>query len=736
MTLFFNRLILYGAILILSNSYLHSQSEQFELIGKILNAENSEPVFNAVIFIPETEQFTVSSKDGTFTLKNLKENKFRLKITHLTFQEKLIDLSLDNFSSKNLIIYLIPKTINLSPVIVSGNNQISFIDQVQQYSSILSGKELQRNLSQTLASTLKNEAGLSIRSMGPAPSRPVFRGLGQDRVLIGEDGFNTVDLSSTSPDHAVTLDPFQSERIEVLRGPKILIRTSTTIGGIINVVKNDIPTQIHNQIHLNLGGYFESANNGFLSGIQSEIPIQPFAAKLEISRRKTKDLNTPVGFLKNSYSENFNSNLGLSFIDDFGMIGSSFKIYNLKYGIPGGFVGAHPFGVNIEIEKQQINVLSEIKLGENNFEFRFSNNQFRQKEFEYNGLIGSDFAITTNSGNLNFNHSSLMFFDEGIVGISFEHRDFNIGGLVFTPPSYSLNVSSFIYQNIKLDRFNFEFGLRYSYDKIIPRKKKISNRIGKIEEKYFQNVSISAAAIYQLSERVFTGINLSKSSRVPTIEELFSEGPHLAAYSYEVGNPELTSESGFGTEFYIYHKFEKIFFNLNIFYNHFDSFIIPQKTGEINYQTFLPIYATKGVKASHLGFDGSFEWKLTESITLNNSFSYVNGFFRETKKPLPQTPPLKGEIGLKYFQNGLSIGAFIEWANAQNRVDIFEERTAGYSIVNLFTQYIFETGDFINNIGIMIENLFNKEYRNHLSRVKSILPEAGINIRIIYKLMI
>jgi len=736
MNFFFNRLILCGAILILSVFYLHSQSQQFELSGKILNAENSEPVFNAAIFIPETEQFTTSSNDGTFILKNLKKNKIRIKITHLTFQEKLVDLSLDNFSSKNLIIYLIPKTINLSPVIVSGNNQISFIDEVQQYSSILSGKELQRNLSQTLASTLKNEAGLSIRSMGPAPSRPVFRGLGQDRVLIGEDGFNTVDLSSTSPDHAVTLDPFQSERIEVLRGPKVLTRTSTTIGGILNVVKNDIPTQIHNQIHFNLGGYYESANNGFLTGIQSEIPIQPFAAKLELSRRKTNDLKTPVGFLKNSYSENFNSNLGLSFIDDLGMIGSSFKIYNLKYGIPGGFVGAHPFGVNIEIDKQQINVLSEIKLGENNFEFRFSNNQFRQKEFEYNGLIGSDFAIITNSGNLNFNHSSLLFFDEGIAGISIEHRDFNIGGLVFTPPSYSLNVSSFIYQNLKLDRINFEFSLRYSYDEIIPRKKKISNRIGKIEEKFFHNVSMSAAVIYQLSERVFTGINLSKSSRVPTIEELFSEGPHLAAYSYEVGNPELSSESGYGSEFYIYHKFEKIFFNLNIFYNHFDSYIIPQKTGEINYQTFLPIYATKGVKASQFGFDGSFEWKLTESITLSNSFSYVNGFFRETKKPLPQIPPLKGEIGLRYFHNGLSIGAFIEWANAQNRVDIFEERTVGYSIVNLFTQYIFETGGFINNVGIMIENLFNKEYRNHLSRVKSILPEAGINIRIIYKLMI
>jgi iron complex outermembrane receptor protein len=731
-----NRLIFYGAILIFNIFYSFSQSQDFEIAGKILNAENSEPVSNAVIFIPETEQFTTSNKDGDFSLKNLNNNKIRLKITHLTFQEKIIDLSLDNNFPKNLLIYLIPKSINLSPVIVLGNNQVSFLDELSKYSSILSGKELQRNLSQTLASTLKNEAGLSIRSMGPAPSRPVFRGLSQDRIIIGEDGFNTVDLSSTSPDHAVTLEPFQSERIEVLRGPKVLTRSSTSLGGIINVIKNDIPVQIHNQIHFNIGGYYESANKGFLTGIQTEIPIAPFSAKFELSRKKTKDLKTPIGYLNNSYSENFNSNLGLSFFQDWGMIGSSFKIYNLDYGVPGGFVGAHPFGVKIEIEKQQINALSKVKLGNNDLEIRFSNNQFRQKEFEYDGLIGSDFAIITNSGEICFNHSPILLFSEGTSGISFEHRDFNIGGYVFTPPSYSLNISSFIYQNLRFERFNIEVGFRYSYDKINPKREKISSRIGKIEKKIFHNLSISLATIYQLSERVFTGVNFSKSSRVPTIEELYSEGPHLAAYSYEVGNPNLKSETGFGSEFYIYHKFDKLFFNLNIFYYNFDRFIIPQKTGEINYQTFLPIYAHNDARALQYGFDGTLEWKLQENIIFSNSLSYVKGLFKDTKKPLPQIPPLKGEVGLRYYYDGLNLGVFVEWANSQKRVDKFEEETAGYAIVNLFSQYIFQVKNIVNNVSVVIENLFNKEYRNHLSRVKSIMPEAGFNVRVIYRIMI
>jgi len=735
-TVLLNHLKIIGVIFLFFYKLILSQPISIELSGKILNAENSEPVTNAVILLIETNQFTTSGNEGTFSLANIRSEKFRIKITHLAFQEKLIDLNLENQNNKNLIIYLIPKTINLSPVVVSGNSNMSLVEEIQQYSTILSGKDLQRNLSQTLASTLKNEAGLSIRSMGPAPSRPVFRGLGQNRVMISEDSFNNIDLSATSPDHAVTIEPFQSERIEVLRGPKILTKTSTTVGGIVNLVKNDIPTQIHNQIHFNLGGYYESANQGFLTGVQSEIPFNPFSARFELSQRKTKDQKTPIGLLKNSYSKNFNSNLGLSYVDDFGFIGSNFKVYNLNYGIPGGFVGAHPFGVSIDIEKQQINAHSEIKIKNQKLELKFSNVQYRHKELEHNGLIGSVFAINTNSGSINFENNNLLIFDDGISGISFEHRDFNIGGYVFSPPSNSLNLSAYLYQTKKLNRFNFEFALRYSFDKVTPKTKKFSSRIGQIDEKIFHNFSVSTATLYQVSDVVFVGLTISKSSRVPTIEELFSDGPHLAAYSYEVGNPNLKSEAGYGAEFYVYHKFDKLFFNLNFFYNHFNYFIVPQNTGRINYQTFLPIYETRGVKAAQIGFDGSVDWKISEKFGLSKSFSYVNGYFRDSKTPLPQIPPLKGELGLKFSINNFSSGIFLEWAAAQNRVDEFETKTAGYSVVNLFAQYIFQTGHFVNNVGLSVENLFNKEYRNHLSRVKSILPEAGINIRFIYKLMI
>lgn len=717
---------------------LKAHSDNLVIEGVVLNAETSEPVSNAVVLIPDIGYYATTKQDGSFSLEINLNKPFRIKITHLAFQERLIDINPKSNNIKKLIIYLIPKTINLSPVVVTDKNSVTVYDEIKDYSNILKGKELQRNLSQTLAATLKNETGISVRSMGPAPSRPVFRGLGQDRILLTEDGIKSIDLSATSPDHAVTIEPFNSERIEVLRGPKILTKASSTIGGIVNIIKDEIPVQIHNTYHLTIGGYAETVNKGLLGSIQSEIPFKPFALKFELSKRNTSDLKTPEGLLKNSSSKNLNASAGLSYIDDFGYLGTSFRSYDLNYGIPGGFIGAHPKGVNIDIIKKQLRFESKINLEDESefLQISYKNIYYRHKEFEFSGRIGSEFRIITNLADIDLHHSKILGFDEGIFGLSFEHRDFEIGGYVFTPPTNSINLSSFIYEEVNFGKFNLNFGIRYSFDFVKPKVENLNSKIGQIRKRNFNNLSISTSLIYQLSDIVFIGANLSKSSRIPTIEELFSEGPHLAAYSYEVGNPELKSESGIGSEIFVYHKFEKLNFNINFFYNNFSYFIIPRNSGEINYQTFLPIYKTYGIEAVLYGFDGSLNWNFYDNLFLSHSISFTKGIFREDSKPLPQIPPLKGITGIQYKAEDLSVGLNCEWAFKQNYVDIFEQPTSGYIIFNSFAQYLFYINDSVNSISLGIDNIFNRSYRNHLSRIKSVLPEAGFNIRLIYKLML
>lgn len=709
-----------------------------DLSGYVIDIETSKPVINAVIQILGTDYYSTSRQDGYFQFIAIEENRYQLKVTHISYQEKLVTIDLEKDKTQNLVIYLLPRAISLSPVVVTGETKPTLFDEINELSNVLKGKALQRDLSLTLASTLRNETGLAIRSMGPAPARPVIRGLGQNRVLISEDGISSLDLSATSPDHAVSLEPFNVERIEVIRGPKVLLQTPITIGGVVNVVRKEIPEELHNQVHASFGGYGESANSGYLGSVNTEIPLKPFAIKMELSKRKTSDLITPIGKLNNSYSENLNYSVGSSFIKDWGFIGTSFRNFELDYGVPGGFVGAHPRGVDIQLYRRQLNIKSKIEFEDNIFndiESNYSYAFYRHKEFEKSGRIGSEFRIQTHIGSINLNHNSIGFINNGTAGISYEFREYEVGGFVFNPPSNSISLAAYLFESFSLNRIHFDIGGRFNYDRIKPMKENPDAYIGNIRKRVFNTFSFSFSTLYEISDIVYAGFNLSKSSRVPTIEELFSEGPHLAAYSYETGNPDLKAETGLGSEFFIYHKFEKLFFSLNLFYNNLDNYIIPRNTGNINYATFLPIYATAGVNAKFYGIENQVDWKICRFLSLGNSISFTRGIFNSGAS-LPQIPPVKGNLQIRYNTENLIIGIGTEWAGSQNKVDQFEEPTAGYILLNNFYQFNFQSGHIIHSLALNIDNILNKEYRNHLSRVKSILPEVGRNFRLSYRLFI
>jgi iron complex outermembrane recepter protein len=182
------------------------------------------------------------------------------------------------------------------------------------------------------------------------------------------------------------------------------------------------------------------------------------------------------------------------------------------------------------------------------------------------------------------------------------------------------------------------------------------------------------------------------------------------------------------------HKYDDFTWSLTTFRNTLTSYIIPRNSGEINYSTFLPIYRTMGVEALLYGVEGQLAWALGEQVLLDLSVAYTHGSISDNGDPLPQIPPLKGRGALRWKGGSWQIGLSMDAATAQHRVDTFEEATAGYAVVNAFVQYTRIAGGLIHNLSLNGDNLFDREYRNHLSRVKSILPEAGINVRATYKL--
>ncbi len=703
--------------------------------GVILDMLTHQPVINATVKV--LNQTITSDKKGQFAFQGTDNKPFEILISHESYHSTTQEIDHKTYAQQKIVILLKPKIYRTDPILVTAKHTHNKLEHIAEKSNVLEGKDLEKKLSSNLASTLKNETGIAMRSMGPAPARPVLRGLGSDRVLISEDGQTTVDLSTTSPDHAVTIDPFSSERIEVIRGPKILLQTSTTIGGVINVVRHDIPQSLKDAITGNFGLYGESANSGYLGSAQAEIPLKPFAIKGMVSRRKTDDLQTPKTKLQNSQSENFSAIAGASWIGDLGFVGSSLKHFSLDYGIPGGFVGAHPNGVFIEMKKDQMDIKSRLYSDGGLFssiETHLSFSDYYHKEIESNGSVGAEFKILNYQGFVHFNHLKSGIFNQGTLGLSFHVRNFDIGGNVFTSPSLSKNASLYVFESIVLNRLTLEFGGRLNYDVITPDKEKPDANIGFVRERDFFTTAFSASLLYELTKNWSIGGNLSQSSRVPSIEELYSEGPHLAAYSYEVGNPDLNSEFGLGAELFNYVESENFNLLATFFWYDLNTFIVPRNTGEFNYRLLLPIYQTVGEPAQLFGGEFNFNLSISKKLGFTTSASYTQGEFSNRNHALPLIPPLKGTFGLNGHIDDFDWDIEWVWAASQNRTDEFEESTEGYAILNASVLYSFMTGSQVHNLSFTVENLFNTEYRNHLSRVKSIMPEAGTNVRLTYKI--
>ncbi len=661
--------ILFLLIFLIAFSVIFCQAETGTLRGEIIDSSSGEMIPYTVIQLVGKDLYTISNKDGNFEIKKVPYGSYKLRMSHLGYFTREIAYNFSESEKKPLSIYLKAEPINLGQVTVEDRLMTTSIEEFNEAANVLKGGELQNLLELSLAGTIKNELGLALRSMGPAPARPVIRGMGQDRVLITEEGNKTVDLSSTSPDHAVTVEPFTIERIELIRGPKVLLQSPTTIGGIVNVVRNEIPVSQPDHFHMVLGGYGESANKGYLGSIVTEVPLDPLSFRFELSRRITENLKTPAGDLENSYSNNLNFSAGGTYFTDFGLFGVSYRNFDLDYGIPGGFIGAHPDGVDIELYRRQLNLKSQIDMNSDlleNLEVDYNYTLYRHKEFEASGRIGSEFKILNHSAKINLNHKGLAFLDKGTAGISFDYKDFNIGGFVFTPPTRSINLAAYLFETFSLGNFDFEAGARFNWDDIKPETEKPDSKIGYIRERNFATYSLSLLSLYKIGENYFLGANLSKSSRVPSIEELFSEGPHLAAYSYEIGNPDLKDESGIGSEIFFYINHPNIYFDVNIFYNNLNNYIIPRNSGEINYSTFLPIYVTTGIGAELYGAEAQFNWHVISNIEIKFKSSYTRGEFKNNSEPLPQIPPLKGLVGIEYGLDNFRFGIDGEWANPQN----------------------------------------------------------------------
>jgi iron complex outermembrane receptor protein len=732
---------------LLPQSLAASELQNSTLTGVVIDEETGEPISYAYLFLEGINRGQTTHSDGTFTFKNIPNGTYSIKMQRIGYQTQSRTIEVPANDTLKITLSMTPTILNNEGIEVVGHRHRESSNHLENATQTISGQTLRQNLSLTLANTLEDIPGLSTRSMGTAPGRPVMRGLGGERLMILQDGERTGDVSSQSSDHAVTLDPMSAEEIQIARGPTALEYGSNAIGGVINVVRNQVPSSHPDHIHGTATLQGETVNTGGAAGIELISPLSNnFALKIDGNLRSARNTDTPDGILENSGILSTNNSVGIGYIRPWGHAGLASSLYLNNYGIPPDSLGGHPNGVNIEMEKIQNEGKTEIFVNNSIFEklqIDLSHKSYYHQEIESTGITGTEFGVLTSNASLKADHKAFSIFDEGKIGIWAERKNYAVNG-TRTPDSDSYSFSGFIIEEKDIGSLHLEIGARLDHTTSLPDIENQSIRGREIRDRSFTALASSANAVYNFGGGFFTGASIIHSFRAPSQEELFSQGPHLASYSFEVGNPDLDPERGLGKEIYFRYRKTSVRAELTAFHNGFTNYNYARNTGQRSSQNqSLFVYQFTGTEAVLSGIEFSSQFKLTNHWALSASASYTHGkrkLFKneqssssEEWKPLPMIPPFKGNVELSYIYNQLKVGTKTRIAAAQKRTGEFENSTDGYTVFNLFSQYRFEKWDLLHTVSLNANNIFNTTYREHLSRIKEIYPQPGRNISILYR---
>lgn len=642
--------------------------------------------------------------------------------------------------------------------------------------SVLQGSALTQAVRPSIGETLQHTPGVSATSFGPSASRPVLRGLQGERVRVLVDGIGSIDVSNTSVDHAPAINPLLADRIEVLRGPQSLLYGASAIGGVVNVIDKRIPRHVPDEpVHVDALATYGTAADERSGSAAIDVPLSDrFVVHADGSYLKTDDMRIggyalspggraqalassllppqdggdgeePIDFsanaavrgkLPNSASKTWTAGVGAALITETGNLGLSYSHYDSLYGVPVRYatlLGQEQEAPRIDLAQDRVDLRAEVETGGALFKSiraRASYADYRHFELEESGEIGTAFynkGIESRIELVQADHGAW----KGASGVQYFSRDFNvIGEEAFLPKNSTQQFGIFTLQNLDYGALKMEVGARYEHTELEAKPFEDQSQFfsGK---RTFDTLSLSGGASYGLSQDWRLGMNVSRTVRAPSAEELFANGPHAGTQAFEVGNPDFRTERAVGLEAVLRGKGENYSFEASAYHNWFSNFIYEGLTGEE--EDGLPVYQFAQAKARYYGFEAQGSVTLAKvgdmNIVADALGDYVHARIVDVG-PSPRIPPLRLLGGLGITSPKVDVRGEVEWTDDQKRVAAFETETNGFTIVNAQVSVRPWGDERPLSFALSANNIFDAVARRHASFLKDFSPLSGRDIRV------
>ena len=683
-------------------------------------------------------------------------------------------------------------------------------DGLSEPVTVLEGAALERAAATSIGATVGRQAGVHSASFGEAVGRPVIHGLGGARVRVMEDGLDTMDVSVTSGDHAVAVEPSLAEQVEILRGPSTLLYGSGAIGGVVQVLTGRIPKTVPEAV----AGRFsaKAADNANAKNLAARVDggAGAFAWHVDVFRRTAGDYDIPghaesaqrraaeehdedeehghdedeehgdeddehedepaPGILIGSDADGRGGAVGLSWVGERGFAGVSVSQLRYDYGLP-GHVHAHAHedehghdeddeeghddddhaeeghdddhddedaeggegSGTLDMEQTRFDFKASVEqpfpaLAFERLNVNFGHNDYSHLEIEANGEVGTRFSNSAFEGRVELVHGRQ---DNGLgwrgtLGAQIQNRDFSaIGEEAFVPPVETASEGLFWVGERPLGSFDLETGVRWERVRHSPTRG---------AAKGFTVFAGSAGLVTQRGA-FNLGMHASYSSRAPSSEELYSNGPHLAVGSFEIGSDELDVEKSRHVAVKVAWRGERGAVSATAYSTAFSDHILMFATGAM--EDDLPVLRYDQMDAAYRGLDVTARRTVADygagTLAVSAMFDTVSASIDKSSmgRDVPRLPPRRFGLGMHLRHGPLDVDLEYTRVASQNRVAAFELPTDGYEDVRLDVGFDLRLpNDAPLRLSLRGRNLTDDEQRHHSSIIKDVAPAPGRTIEL------
>lgn len=616
---------------------------------------------------------------------------------------------------------------------------------------ILRGDELRLKEGTTLGETLARQLGVQSSAYGAGAGRPIIRGQDAARVRITESGLGVADVSSLSPDHRVAADTFNSQQVEVLRGPGTLLYGSGASGGLVNIVSQRVPQQRLTEFGAGLHVRGTSAERERLGALELQGPLGSNVAwRLEGFKQRTSDyeLAEPLrnasgevianDRLPNSEADTHSIAAGLGLFGAGFRLGGAVQRYESEYGIPNP---EEPVTIDLKRTRtelqgdltQPIGIFSGVRT-------KFSHTDYEHTELEPSGAVGARFTNKSAEGRIELPHRSIAGFS-GVLGLQLLGAEIRGVGEGTLPETRQRNGALFAVEERRFGSVRTEFGARY--ERVRYRVREDYEDGVRAPSRNFDLYSTSAAAAWEFAQGFDVGATVTYSQRGPTAEELYFVGAHPATFAFEVGDPSLRKERALNVDVSLRKTAGPIRGKVNLFINRIQDYVygsfdgsttdILDENGEIEETLSNLFYRQDG--ARFRGAEAELEfgerhgpqarlWADTVRAKLTSGTN--------AGASLPRISPTRYGLDLGWRADAWSAQAAVTRVQRQDRVASFDLRdgepetiTPGYTRVDLSAVYTVPLSSTSLKLYAQVRNLTDREIRVHTSFLKEFAPQAG-----------